>query len=273
MESDKLPRRRVRSKNIFEVFYGFGDASADGACLNHQRVKRFKLENRVHYRYGHWCTEVSESSSNFRELFNLIEGLEAQARESGLRDVEVIIFTDNSTAEEVFYKGNSTSKRLFSLMLRLRRLEMMGGFILHVVHVAGTRMIAEGADGGSRGDLNQGVMTGESILNHIPLHLNATQRDHKLLAWIQWCWNCDSPELLVLEPEGWFTTGHEEGCFLWLPPPAAGDVVAEQLSEARHKRVTCTHVVLIPRLMTGRWRRMLIKEADLWFEIPAGTSF
>jgi hypothetical protein len=37
---------------------------------------------------------------------------------------------------------------------RLRRVEMSKGLILHVVHVAGTRMIEEGADGGSRGDLS-----------------------------------------------------------------------------------------------------------------------
>jgi hypothetical protein len=50
-------------------------------------------------------------------------------------------------------------------------------------------------------------------------------------------------------------------------------VVAEQLGEAKHKQPMCTHIVVVPRLMMGRWRRELIKEADFWTQIPAGTSF
>jgi hypothetical protein len=48
-------------------------------------------------------------------------------------------------------KGNYTLKPLFDLMLRLRKMEMKGQLLLHVVHVAGMRMIKEGVDGGSRG--------------------------------------------------------------------------------------------------------------------------
>jgi hypothetical protein len=60
-------------------------------------------------------------------------------------DCEVFLFTDNSTAAAVYFKGNSTSTKLFELVLRLRRLEMSGGLILHDVCVAGTRMIDQGA--------------------------------------------------------------------------------------------------------------------------------
>ena len=48
------------------------------------------------------------------------------------------MFTDNSTAESVYYKGNSSSQHLFELVLCLRKLEMRGVLVLHVVHVAGT---------------------------------------------------------------------------------------------------------------------------------------
>ena len=51
------PKRRVRSKLVVEIFYGFGDASATGACVNFQKVVKkgamFQLDNRIHYRYGH----------------------------------------------------------------------------------------------------------------------------------------------------------------------------------------------------------------------------
>lgn len=107
----------MRSKNTIEVLYGFGDVSTEGACMNHQQFVRLKLENRIHYCYRHWCAKDSKASSNYRELLNLVERLEAQVKENKLKDVEVFIFTNNSTMEAIFYKGNSILKRLFNLVL------------------------------------------------------------------------------------------------------------------------------------------------------------
>ncbi len=272
----KPPKRQVRSTVSLEVFYGFGDASAVGHASNFQGFRRVGVrvhaDDRIHYRYGHWCDEVSEASSNYRELLNLVESLEAQVASGVIRGAEVFLFTDNSTAEAVFFKGNSTSRPLFELMLRLRHVEMEGSLVLHVIHVAGTRMIAEGADGGSRGDLSQGVMSGQSVLDFVPLHLSAFERSATLEAWIRSWWDDERGELITLTPEGWFDEGQKEGCFLWAPPPAAADVVAEQLGEARHKRTSCTHITVVPRLMTGRWRKSLAKECDFSVEIPAGKT-
>ena len=39
------------------------------------------------------------------------------------------------------------------------------------------------------------------------------------------------------------------------------------------QRPFCTHITVVPRLMTGRWRKSLGKEADLIVKIPAGTPF
>jgi hypothetical protein len=95
---------------------------------------------------------------------------------------------------------------------------MSGGLILHVVYVDGTRMIDQGIDGGSRGDLNQGSMASESILNFVPLHLSALERSAKLEDWVRSWWNKDLGKLQILSPEGWFDEGQQEGCFLWAPP-------------------------------------------------------
>jgi hypothetical protein len=75
--------------------------------------------------------------------------LEELVRSGRVKDAEVFLFTDILTAEAVFYRGNSTSRTLFELMLRLRKVEMDGGLNLRVIHVAGTRMIEQGTDGGS----------------------------------------------------------------------------------------------------------------------------
>ena len=279
VDSDAPPKRRVRSRLVLEIFYGFGDASAIGHSTNFQGARRdvkhetFEVDGRIYYRYGHWCERVSEESSNYRELLNLVESLEAQVASGRLRGAEVFLFTDNSTAEAVFWKGTSQSPKLFDLMLRLRKVEMDGELLLHVIHVAGTRMQEEGADGGSRGDLTQGAMAGRPVLDFVPLHLSALERSPEVEKWIRSWWDEKRGELESLTPEGWFEAGQTEGCFLWSPPPAATDAVVDQLGEARHKRPYCTHVVVVPRLMTGRWRKKMSKEADIMIEIPSGTSF
>jgi hypothetical protein len=112
---------------------------------------------------------VSKALSNYCELLNLVESLEVQVTDGRLKGAEVFLFIDNSRAEAVFYNGNSTSRPLFKLMLRLRTLEMAGDLVLYMIHVSGTRMIAEGADGGSRGDMNQGVMAYHPILDFVSL--------------------------------------------------------------------------------------------------------
>ena len=87
------------------------------------------------------------------------------------------MFTDNSTVEAAVAKGNSPSKRLFELVLELKKLQMQYSFILYVVHVSGTRMIEQGTDGVSRGELQAGALTGRPIRDFAPLQLGALQRN------------------------------------------------------------------------------------------------
>ena len=62
------------------------------------------------------------------------------------------MFTENCTAEANFFKGTTTSEKLFLLVLRLKKkIEMDGDHFIHLFHVAGTRMIWSGVDGLSRG--------------------------------------------------------------------------------------------------------------------------
>eukprot|EP00978_Attheya_sp_CCMP212_P002155 scaffold4461_cov48-Attheya_sp.AAC.1 len=57
------------------------------------------------------------------------------------------MFTDNSTAEAAYWKGTSKSRKLFELVLMLKKLEVKYDIILHVIHVSGKRMMAQGTDG------------------------------------------------------------------------------------------------------------------------------
>jgi hypothetical protein len=139
-------------------------------------------------------------------------------------------------------------------------IEMENDLILHVVHVSGKRMIRQGSDGLSRADHSQGVMTGASMESFIPLHQSALERDTRLEKWLGDVTR--GLDFQVLDPSGWFSTAHAQGNFIWTPPPAAADVVMEQLSHARHKRPESLHIVVVPRLMTGRWRRLMIRRTD-----------
>jgi hypothetical protein len=89
---------------------------------------------------------------------------------------------------------------------------MNSGLVFHVM--AGTKMFKQGADGGWRGDLNQGSMAGVSILKFVSLHLSALKCSTNLDAWVQLWWNEDLGDLQTLSPEGWFDEGQREDCFL-----------------------------------------------------------
>jgi hypothetical protein len=254
------PLRKIRCSKTASAHYGFGDASGRGFGST------LKIGNRIHYEYGQWSeTDSFDTSSNWKELGNLVMALERKASEGYLDDCEVFLFTDNTTAEAAYWKGSTKSKTLFEWVLRLKTLEMQYDLILHVIHVSGTRMILQGTDGISRGDHSEGVMVGRTMLGFVPLNLGALERSPSLVSWVDENLLPDGFELL--SPEGWFSTAHAAGNFLWAPPPAAADVVVEQLGKARHKRPHAMHIILVPRLMTGRWRKILGREADCYLKL------
>jgi hypothetical protein len=163
----------VRPIGAFLLTYGFGDASGEGfgSAWIPSRLSKVRL------RRGFWCSEVSEKSSNYRELRNLVEAVKDLHETSDLTGMEIWLFTDNKVAEAVYAKGNSDNKLLFELMLELRLLSLQIGFILHIVHISGTRMIAEGTDGLSRGELQIGGFL-EEELQVVPLHLDPVARSN-----------------------------------------------------------------------------------------------
>ena len=59
------------------------------------------------------------------------------------------------------------------------------GVKLHIFHVTGTRMIAQGTDGVSRGYLALGGMAGEAMNAFIPIHLSAVDRSLVLVDWMK----------------------------------------------------------------------------------------
>jgi hypothetical protein len=97
---------------------------------------------------------------------------------------------------------------LNKLVLQLRKAELEHEFTLQVVHVAGTRMIAQGTDGLSRGIFLEGVMRGEDMLSFVDLARTAIERHPRVLDFVK---SRDNPilgESKVLDTEEWFQEGH-----------------------------------------------------------------
>ena len=122
---------------------------------------------------------------------------------------------------------------MYECTLSLKELEMEGGFLLHVIHCTGTRMIAQGTDGLSRGVMWEGVMGGTPMSAYILLRESPLQRDPSLQNWFRSWWEPYGTPFEVLTLEGWFRTAHATGCFLWDVPPAAGEAAVEQLGKSK----------------------------------------
>ena len=256
----------VRPIDAMAVIFIYGDASGMGYGISLWK----KGDNKICVEYGEWTKEFSERSSNQREMVNFVIFLEQMLRANKVQPgSEIFVFTDNQVTESAFHRGTSSSRALFELVLRLRQLEMEGRLFLRVIWVAGTRMIAQGTDGFSRGDLENGVAAGLDMLSFVPLNETAFERQPNLEAWLR--------ETLVgdwetLNADGWYEGGMEQGQFIWAPAPASADAALDQLCEAKHIRPECSHLFVCPALLTPRWRRKLGKISDFVFCIPVGTS-
>jgi hypothetical protein len=173
----------IRCVTRLIAIYGFVDASTAGFGGS------FELPNgTMFFRHGLWGRDADSASSNYRELCNLVDSIEDGVHRGELNNADLFIFTNNTTAEGCYYRGHSDSQRLFAQVLHLRKLEMHASLRLHVIHVAGTRMIHQGTDGLSRGLLTDGVFASDPMHMHVPLHLAAHDWSSTLLPWIQaWC--------------------------------------------------------------------------------------
>jgi hypothetical protein len=167
---------------------------------------------------------------------------------------------------------------------------MKHGFALHVVHVSGTRMIAQGTDGLSRGILLEGVVRGEDMLSFVNIARTALERHPGLLNYVK-SWvdpvlgtskNLTTKELFQ-EGHG-ITGGEEESKGMWIPrlaadgkayiqvpPPIIADVALEECAKAIHKKTDAYHIFLIPRLYSPLWMCMFYKLSDIVFKIPPGS--
>lgn len=162
---------------------------------------------------------------------------------------------------------------LDELIPNLWDLQMHGMFVLHVFHVAGTRMIESGIDGLSCGKMVGGIAKGMSMREFVPIYKSPIERSPSLKDWVTSWWPVEIGELTYMTPENWFDKNMDTGCFLWDLPPAAGGVAIEQLCTHIHGVPKSLHVVLVPWLCTWLFRKQLGKVVDLLLTVETNHTF
>jgi hypothetical protein len=126
------PEQDVRSKNLLQVYYGFGGASGEGFVII------ILLDGAVEWESGSRKEFYKTKSSNRREFENLVHRLETFSQAHLGTAIEAFMSTDNYVTECSYFRGTSSSPILSDLVLRLRKLELHAGWKIHVIRIAGT---------------------------------------------------------------------------------------------------------------------------------------
>lgn len=81
---------------------------------NWLRLLLGKMNNNMglEYMIGLWSEESSKNIPNYRELLNLFEIMEKMCASASLQGKENFIFIDNSTCNDIYYKGKSSSRKI-----------------------------------------------------------------------------------------------------------------------------------------------------------------
>ena len=125
----------------------WGDGSGTGTGGSFEKAGEGPLDVWM----GTWAPHVQHQSSNWRELRTLLRTLERERERGRVQDTTLFYFTDNLVTYFIVQGGSSTSPELHRLIRRIQILAIELGCRLEVIHVPGTLMIAQGADGLSRG--------------------------------------------------------------------------------------------------------------------------
>jgi hypothetical protein len=120
------------------------------------------------------------------------------------------------------------------------------GFVEHTCNQLSHAGIS--VDGLSRGDLSNGDMTGQLMLDFAPIDRPAHFRSSTLHKWlIKWA----GLATVTVSPKDWLHRAHQDGHLLWIPASTLAEVAVEQLRESQHTCAWNSHIVVFPRLCCG----------------------
>ena len=253
----------MRNKDVrLRVHYTDGSGYGTGGCG--YEFTTAKLPE-VSYFSGLWKQEVTSMSSNWKELRTILNALrrerltaQHEQRRTSLWRTRIFHMTDNLVSECILTKGASHSPRLQQLLreialeLRLQQCDLVP------IHVAGTRLIAQGTDGLSRGQMHAGIMDGnvEDVNAFNPLAQQPRPITQPLREWVKRYGHGTE----LWDPVTWEPQNIRGKHTIWMPPPLlARDALLIFLRQRMIAPTTTTATFLLPRRFTAPWRRLIRK--------------
>ena len=164
------PEIPVRSSVRWATYViGDGSGTGFGTCIWTHGQDFVRVE------FGLWTEDVErEESSNFREACNLVIKVIRMVKAGQIKKgSEVFSFTNNEVMERTYTKGSSKNPKLHDLIVVLWKLQMEGMLIIHFIWISGTRMILQGTDAFSRGEVSTSEMSVDKFLESLPLNKTA----------------------------------------------------------------------------------------------------
>jgi hypothetical protein len=208
---------------------------------------------------GTWHPRLFHFSAVWKERRTLQATLERAwaSKRDGLRGVTFFYFTDNMATYYAVSKGSSKSARLHAMVVQIKRLEILLGCHLEVIHVPGTTIITEGTDDLSRGiwlsplrsrPKQQAILA--EIFAPLPHSPDVTAwAVNQVGYWDIPChyrsWNC-----------WWDPTECFDRLTLWCPPPEVAPHLLYFLLQCYVERPLSTAMlVVLPRTLQRKWSR------------------
>ena len=210
---------------------------------------------------GVWKGHVHKFDSNWRELRTLLYSLEFLISKypERLINTTLFYFTDNLVSYYVVHNGSSTSMRLHDLIYKIKMLEIIHQFRLEAIHVPGTLMIRQGADGLSRGiKLNANRMLHSTIIEST-VALQASPFSFHLMNWVlqqlNWCPN--TPWVHHSDTSPWTAQGILHTLSVWTPTPeCARQAIDSFLTVWVESPMDSAGIFIIPRVLQRDWNYM-----------------
>ena len=119
--------------------YGFAESIATAETAQYPSMA---------FTHGVWPEAVAGHSSNWHELGTIVHSI--RLRLEDLRGSNIHYMTDNATAVKGVNTGALRSPKLMKLVRELKLLQAKGNIGLEAIHLRGTMIIRQGADGASR---------------------------------------------------------------------------------------------------------------------------
>ena len=256
--------KQIQPQDVSTLGVTWGDGSGTGAGGTFNLISKSTLSDETVLTVwkGIWTPTVISYTSNWKEMRTLLRTLEYEVSTDSKRVTgrRVLYFTDNMVTYDVFRKGTSTSLPLWTLLLKIKLLELQLHCVLQVIHVPGTTMISQGTDGLSRG-VDMQILGSHKSNSLIPLLCRPALPTPELLQWslaiLRQYWPHNPPFLFQTDSSNWNRSDMLQRSIFWCISPAfARQAILQALSIWIESPTDCGHIFLTPRIFQRDFGRL-----------------